>query len=107
MSKFKLHAVAVILSAAIITPVLAQAVNQKPGTQEPGNGRGTVGVMASAPLLPSKRGIETSTRPWLAPIGHRQPRVDEIPASAPLTQEVLDQEDASVDRKINNICRGC
>jgi hypothetical protein len=107
MRRFTLLGATVILSAAIITPVLAQAVNQKPGTQEPGNGRGKVGVMASAPLLASKRGIETSTRPWLAPVGHRQPRVDEIPVSAPLTQEVLDQEDASVDRKINNICRGC
>jgi len=107
MNKFKLHAVAAILSAAIVTPVLAQAVNQKPATQEPGSGRGKASAMASAPLLASKRGSETSTRPWLAPVGHRQPRVDEIPESAPLTQEVLDQEDANVDRKINNICRGC
>ena len=107
MRKFRLLGAAAILSTAIVTPLLAQAVSQKPGIQEPGNGRGTAGAMASAPPPLSKRGSETSTRPWLAPVGHRQPRVDEIPASVPLTQEALGQEDANVDRKINNICRGC
>jgi hypothetical protein len=99
---------AAILSTAIVTPVLAQAVIQKPGIQEPGGGRGTANAMASVPaFVPSKRGNETSTKPWSAPVGHRQPRVDEVPAPAPLAQEALDQEDANVDRKINNICRGC
>jgi hypothetical protein len=85
-----------ILSAAAAAPVLAQTII-----------RGTTDAMASAPLPPSKRGSETSTLPWSAPVGHRQPRVDEVPAPAPLTREALDQEDAIVDRKINNICRGC
>jgi hypothetical protein len=50
-------------------------------------------------------GYETATRPWSAPVGHRQPRAADIPASA--SQQILDQEGAIVDRKISNICRGC
>jgi hypothetical protein len=50
---------------------------------------------------------ETATRPWSAPVGHRQPRAADIPASTTVSQQTLDQEDANVDRKIRNICRGC
>jgi len=123
MTKSTLLGVAAFLSAAIATPVFAQAVIQEPGAhaiyrsdgdfgssqqREVVVGRGTADAMASAPSLPpSKRGSETSTRPWSAPVGHRQPRAEEVTASTPLTQEALDQEDAIVDRKIRNICRGC
>ena len=48
---------------------------------------------------------ETATRPWSAPVGHRQPRAMDIPPS--LSAQTLDQEDISVDRKISGICRGC
>jgi hypothetical protein len=96
MAKFTLLYAAAILSAAAVAPALAQTAI-----------RGTADAMASAPLPPQKRGSETSTLPWSAPIGHRQPRVEDVPASERLTREALDQEDAYVDRKINNICRGC
>ncbi|WP_456753753.1 hypothetical protein [Bradyrhizobium sp. USDA 4461] len=49
---------------------------------------------------------ETATRPWSAPVGHRQPRAADIPAAA-ASQQTIDQEDAIVDRKIRGICRGC
>jgi hypothetical protein len=75
MTKSKLFGLAVILSAAIATPVLAAG--------------------------------ETATRPWLAPVGHRQPRVADVPTSTSVSQQTLDQEDANVDRKISNVCRGC
>jgi hypothetical protein len=52
-------------------------------------------------------GAETATKPWSAPVGHRQPRTADIPASTAVSQQTLDQEDANVDRKIRNICRGC
>lgn len=68
--------------------------------------RGTADVTASAPSIPSsERGLETSTRPWSAPVGHRQPRAADVPTST--SQRGLDEEDASVDRKINSVCRGC
>ncbi|WP_420965057.1 hypothetical protein [Bradyrhizobium sp. B120] len=50
---------------------------------------------------------ETATRPWSAPVGHRQPRAADIPAAAASSQQIIDQEDAIVDRKIKGICRGC
>ena len=51
---------------------------------------------------------ETSHRPWLAPVGHRQPRRAEVPQSEAVStwerqQQQLDQE---LDRKLI-ICRGC
>jgi hypothetical protein len=52
-------------------------------------------------------GRETATKPWLAPVGHRQPRIADVPASPPSSQQTLDPEDAYVDRKISNVCRGC
>jgi hypothetical protein len=47
---------------------------------------------------------ETTTRSWSAPIGHRQPRAADVPASANVH---IDPEDAIVDRKIRGVCRGC
>ena len=49
----------------------------------------------------------TTTRPWSAPIGHRQPRAIDIPASVSAHQEIIDLEDVNVDRKIRGVCRGC
>lgn len=77
---------AAILTAAMATSCFAQATVQEPS------------VFASN---------ETATRPWLAPVGHRQPRAADIPAAAVSSQQIIDQEDAIVDRKIKGICRGC
>jgi hypothetical protein len=44
-----------------------------------------------------------------APVGHRQPRASDVPSenSASSDPEHVSAEDAALDRKINNICRGC
>ncbi|HEX9361793.1 MAG TPA: hypothetical protein VF922_09540 [Bradyrhizobium sp.] len=52
--------------------------------------------------------VETSHLPWLAPVGHRQPRRAEVPQSEGVStwerqQQQLEQE---LDRKLI-ICRGC
>jgi hypothetical protein len=47
---------------------------------------------------------ETATRPWSAPVGHRQPRATDVPVSATAH---IDPEDAMVDRRIRGVCRGC
>jgi hypothetical protein len=124
MTKRTLLGVAAILSTAIATPVLAQAVIQEPGAyafyhpngdSEIGStpsrrrvSRGTADAMALAPSFrPSMAGNETTTRPWSAPVGHRQPRAADVPTSTSVSQYVLDQEDANVDRKISGICQGC
>ena len=40
-----------------------------------------------------------------APVGHRQPHADDVPAENDIDH--ISAEDAAVDSKINNICRGC
>ena len=128
MTKFALLGVATILSTALAAPVLAQAVIQEPGAyafyhpngdlrigstplqrrEEVIAGRGTADAMALAPSFhPSLVGKETTTRPWTSPVGHRQPRAADVPASTSVSQQSLDQEDANIDRLIGNVCRGC
>ncbi len=41
-----------------------------------------------------------------APVGHRQPRADEVP-SAQEKSYTESAEDKALDRKIKSICRGC
>jgi hypothetical protein len=70
--------------------------------------RGAADAMASSPLAHSwAAGSETTTKPWSAPVGHRQPRAIDLPASTPATPQILDREDADIDRKISSVCRGC
>jgi len=44
-----------------------------------------------------------------APIGHRQPRADQVPSEKNLgnPNDPINKEDAALDRKIKSICRGC
>jgi hypothetical protein len=44
-----------------------------------------------------------------APIGHRQPRADQVPDEKNLANptDPINKEDAILDRKIKSICRGC
>lgn len=83
---FKAFGLAAILSAATAPALSAQALVHDPL------------VIASN---------ETATKPWPAPIGHRQPRAADLPPSITAAQPALDPEDAEVDRKIRGVCRGC
>jgi hypothetical protein len=44
-----------------------------------------------------------------APVGHRQPRADQVPSEKSLIDpnDPINQENAALDRMINGICRGC
>jgi hypothetical protein len=44
-----------------------------------------------------------------APVGHRQPRADQVPSEKNLMDpnDPTNQENAALDRMINGICRGC
>jgi hypothetical protein len=128
MTKCTILGVVAILSTAITTPGLAQALIQEPGAyalyhpngnfgiasapprrrEEVVVGRGTADAMALAPSFrPSIAGQETTTRPWTAPVGHRQPRAGDVPTPTAPSQQSLDQEDANVDRIVKSVCRGC
>jgi hypothetical protein len=45
-----------------------------------------------------------------APVGHRQPRTDQVPSEQNLTgnpNDPINRENAALDRKVKGICRGC
>jgi hypothetical protein len=44
-----------------------------------------------------------------APVGHRQPRADQVPSEKGLgdPNDPVNREDALLDKKIKSICRGC
>lgn len=67
----------------------------------------TIGAVSAQSFHPSVPGKETTTRPWTAPVGHRQPQISNVPAATMGPLDFLDQEDAYIDRKIAGICRGC
>jgi hypothetical protein len=67
----------------------------------------TIGAVSAQSFHPSVAGKETTTKPWTAPIGHRQPHAGDVPATTMGSLDFLDQEDADVDRKISGVCRGC
>jgi hypothetical protein len=50
-----------------------------------------------------------SSGPLPAPVGHRQPRADQVPSEQNLSDpnNPVNKEDAALDRKIKSICRGC
>jgi hypothetical protein len=47
--------------------------------------------------------------PDAAPVGHRQPHVDQVPSEKNLMDpnDPINRESAELDRKIRGICRGC
>ena len=59
---------------------------------------------AAAPSMNSDQQLRPE-----APVGHRQPRVDQVPSEKNLMNpnDPVNQENAALDRMINGICRGC
>lgn len=62
----------------------------------------------NSPVAQNRSMALTSRLPWLAPVGHRQPRRSEVPQSEAVSaweyqQQQFDQE---LDRRLI-ICRGC
>src|SRR6266404_5770092 len=112
MTRFTFLGVAAFLSTAIATPVMAQAVIQEPGAyafhypngdlgigstpsrpREAVVGGGAGGASASIrPVHSSSAGRETATRPWSAPVGHRQPRAADVPTSISASHRPLIQK---------------
>jgi hypothetical protein len=108
MTKFTIFSATTILSMTLATPVLAQAMTPAPSQRAAVLEPAIADAMAFAP--PSRLlapGTETTTRPWSAPVGHRQPAIVDVPASTSASQQTLDPEDANVERAIRGICRGC
>ena len=69
-------------------------------------------LMAGPAAIAQTRGANSSSEkqtPWPAPVGHRQPRVDQVPSEKDLNNpnSASNRDDAALDRKIKSICRGC
>lgn len=82
-------ATVIVLSTFGISFALAQ------GTVGSGSSLNSPGMSS-----PDTRGIPP------APVGHRQPRLDQVPAAAENAYKES-PEDKALDRKIKSICRGC
>jgi hypothetical protein len=69
-----------------------------------------LGSAATAQTTTTRSPSATPSRPIPeAPIGHRQPRADQVPSEKNLNNpdDQANREDAALDRKIKSICRGC
>lgn len=87
-----------------IIAVLALLGSRGAIAQTVGTARSSAGspITATAPLS-----LTQNTRSiGEAPVGHRQPRVRDVPSQQPADLERLTEEDAAIDRKLI-ICRGC
>jgi hypothetical protein len=75
----------------------------------------TVAVLTLSPVAMAQNTGSQTGLPNLsgttreAPIGHRQPRADQVPSEKNLSDpnNPVNKEDAALDRKIKSICRGC
>jgi hypothetical protein len=66
-------------------------------------------TQAPPPSTPAPSTNSDRQLPLEAPIGHRQPRADQVPPENNLMDphDPINQENAELNRKIKGICRGC
>jgi hypothetical protein len=82
----------------LITSIALLALAGSSGAMaQTGSNKGSLGTGNSSMSIPE------------APIGHRQPRADQVPSEKDLSSpnNPVNKEDAALDRKIKSICRGC
>ena len=66
-------------------------------------------TVGSAAIAQTGNSSGKRAEPLPAPVGHRQPRADQVPQgndNSPAA-EAEKRQDAELDRKIKSICRGC
>ncbi|MEA2892031.1 MAG: hypothetical protein QOI05_2824 [Bradyrhizobium sp.] len=70
---------------------------------------GSPAAMAQTGSNTGSPGATSSASGREAPIGHRQPRVGDVPSEKNLNDpnDPLSKENALLDKKIKSICRGC
>jgi hypothetical protein len=61
------------------------------------------------PAAPPSTNSDQQLLPDAAPVGHRQPRADQVPSEKNLMDpnDPVNREHAELDSKIKGICRGC
>jgi hypothetical protein len=108
MTRSTLNAMIAVLSLTLGATVTAQAAVRQISicrlSVEALNDAGPPAPAANA--LPPGR--ETSTLPWSAPVGHRQPQANDVTSSAPSSiDQAVVEENARIDELIKGVCRGC
>jgi hypothetical protein len=85
----------IILASVLVLAAGAAAMAQG-GAGSSSYPKGSPGSSADRPMIQ-------------APIGHRQPRVGDVPSEQNLSDpnNPVNKEDALLDKKIKSICRGC
>jgi hypothetical protein len=70
---------------------------------------GTPAAIAQTGGTGTSAGAANSSQMREAPIGHRQPRANQVPSEKNLADpnDPLSKENALLDKKIKSICRGC
>jgi hypothetical protein len=106
MTRFTLLGMTVVLSLTFGASLSAQATVHEPRScllQLDADGKVP---SPTANALPP--GCETSTMPWSAPVGHRQPQAMDVVLSAISSiDQAVAAENARVDEVIKGVCRGC
>ena len=66
-------------------------------------------MLTMGPAAVAQTGNPSAKRaePLPAPVGHRQPRADQVPTENSAATDAEKRQDAELDRKIKSICRGC
>jgi hypothetical protein len=61
------------------------------------------------PAAPPSTNPDNRLVPNSAPVGHRQPRADQVPSEKNLVNpnDPVNRENAALDRMMKGICRGC
>jgi hypothetical protein len=74
----------------------------------------TLLALVASPAAIAQTGNQTGASqrqggPLPAPVGHRQPRADQVPNEKNLNDpnNPVNREDAALDKSIKSICRGC
>jgi hypothetical protein len=112
MIRFTFPVIAAVLTLSFAMPVSAQAAAHGPSTCPMPFEAMENDTLPAPTARAIPQGCETATRPWSAPVGHRQPQADEVrsadaPSSTSSIDEALVQENARINRLIQGVCRGC
>ena len=86
-----------ITTRLVTTAALLTLIGAPAAIAQGGSGSGSSTATKSQPMVRE------------APVGHRQPRVGDVPSEKNLSDpnDPLSKENAALDRKIKSICRGC
>jgi hypothetical protein len=112
MIRFSVSAMATVMTLSFAMPASTQATVQlASGCRLPFEALENDTLPAPTPnAIPP--GCETVTRPWSAPVGHRQPQAADVQAkdvtsSTSSIDQALVQENARINRLMQGVCRGC